>query len=367
MKKILCIMQLPPPLHGASQSNSNLSKSQLINSSYSLEIINLQFAASVAELKSFSFTKIWKALKYGLTIWKKVQTFKPDLVYFTLSPDGFAFYRDALYTAIVKILGYKVLFHLHGKGIKKASENSPFKKSIYQLVFKNTEVICLTTSLFSDIEDVYFTKPFIVPYGIYVDHESFNANPKGNNRKVQILYLGNYKESKGVLILINALDILKKKGLDFHARIVGDAGDLSVDDLMKYVENRSLQDCVEITGPRYGTEKYLEYKAADIFAFPTFYSNEAFPLVNLEAMQFGLPVISTNEGGIAAAIVDNETGFVIEPKNLDQLTDKLATLIVNKELRHRMGSKAKEVFFDQYTLQHFEHNLKNVFEIVLNK
>lgn len=366
MKRILCIMHLPPPLHGASQSNSNLSKSILINNSYSLDIIDLQFATSVADLQTFSFKKIWKGVKYGLIIWKKVRTFKPDLVYFTLSPNGFAFYRDAVYAAIVKGLGCKILFHLHGKGIKKASESSLINKNIYQMVFKNTHVICLTKSLFADIQGVYLTKPFIVPYGISVDKEAVKMDEKNENHKVLILYLGNYKKSKGILILIDALSILKKKGYQFQARLVGDAADVTVNELEKYVADKGLHDDVEVTGPRYGTQKYSEYRAADIFAFPTFYPNEAFPLVNLEAMQFGLPVISTNEGGISDAIMDNETGFVIEPRNLDQLIDKLSVLISNQELRHKMGQRGQEVFFEQYTLDRFERNLKNVFETILN-
>ncbi|MGC3947776.1 MAG: glycosyltransferase family 4 protein [Chryseolinea sp.] len=359
-------MHLPPPLHGASQSNSYLSKSELIKKSFSVDIINLQFAATVADLQTFTLRKIWKGLKYGAIIWRKVRSFKPDLVYFTLSPNGLAFYRDALYTILLKAFGCRIIFHLHGKGIKKASDSSSLHKTIYRMVFNNTQVICLTNSLHKDIDDVSFAKPFIVPYGIKVDKALCDIPFKNTNERVLILYLGNYKESKGVLILIDALTILKKKGYDFQARLVGAAADLTVEDIKKYVDGAGLAGDVLVTGPIYGSEKFAEYKAADIFAFPTFYPNEAFPLVNLEAMQFGLPVVSTNEGGIAEEIINNETGFVIEPQNVEELTDRLAKLINDAELRRGMGEKGRKVFFERYTLEHFEQNMKEVFESALS-
>ena len=147
MKRILCIMHLPPPLHGASQSNYNLAKSNLINSHYKLQIINLQFSSSLTDLRKFSFLKIWKALKYAVIICYEISNFKPDLVYLTLSPNGFAFYRDAFYTFIVKLFRVKILFHLHGKGIKKAVEKSTFRKSIYG-TFIFAPVALLLTSCF---------------------------------------------------------------------------------------------------------------------------------------------------------------------------------------------------------------------------
>jgi glycosyltransferase involved in cell wall biosynthesis len=99
---------------------------------------------------------------------------------------------------------------------------------------------------------------------------------------------------------------------------------------------------VEITGPRYGEEKYGELRKADLFVFPTY--NDAFPLVTLEAMQFALPVISTNEGGVPDIVNDGETGFLVERQNVEQLAEKIALLLQNKELRQMMGQKGYERF-----------------------
>lgn len=358
-------MQLPPPLHGSSQSNAIVAKSNIINKNFDLQIIALHFSNSLSELHRFSFKKIFITLKYCFIIIYKTRVFKPDLVYFTLSPEGYGFLRDSFYVFILQLLQVKIVFHLHGKGIKNSSEKNFFKRALYKRVFKNSDTICLANKLTNDIKSVSLSQPFIVPNGIPVQERFLKNDSKIDCNNIKILFLSNYKESKGVLILIDALIILKKEGYKFQARLVGGPSDLSIDFLKNYIKINEIENQIEIVGPKYNEGKYLELQNADIFVLPTL--NEAFPLVNLEAMQFSLPIITTDEGGISEAVLDGITGFVIEPKNVMQLAEKLSILINNKELRENMGMKGKEIFFKQFTVKHFEENLKAVFEKILNK
>ena len=366
MKKVLCIMQLPPPIHGASLMNSYLSKSKVINDSFNVQVVNLQFASLLKDLKKFSFLKVFKSIYYAGAIFYKVIKYRPHLVYFTISPSGYAFYRDAVYVLILKLFGSKILFHLHGKGIKKETERSSLKRKLYKFVFKNTSVICLANNLTEDIKPVYTAVPYVIPCGIPIHPKSNQKTHKSENI-IQILFLANYIENKGILKLIDAVKILKDQEFIFNVRLVGAPTDLSVEAIENYVRVRDLENCVQVVGPRYDEEKYNEFLTADIFVFPTFYSNEAFPLVNLEAMQFSLPVISTDEGGISEAVINDVTGFVIEPRNTQELADKLSLLIKDKNLREEMGIKGKDRFFKHYTLQHFEENIKNVFDTIIEK
>jgi glycosyltransferase involved in cell wall biosynthesis len=364
MRKVLSIMQLPPPIHGASLMNRYLRESNIINNNFDVQTINLQFSSSQKNIEKFSFLKVLKSFYYALAIFIKAVRFKPDLAYFTLSSSGYAFYRDTFYVLILKLFNLKILFHLHGKGIKKEVEKSILKRKIYKFVFRNTNVICLSSNLAEDIKLVSFSLPYIVPCGIPVVPMS-NQEINKTNKIVQILFLSNYIENKGILKLIDALGLLKDQGVIFNARLVGAPTDLKIETIESYIKKRKLENCVFAVGPRYGEDKYNEFLASDIFAFPTFYSKEAFPLVNLEAMQFSLPVISTNEGGISEAVIDDVTGFVVEPRNVQQLADKLKILIQNKHLREEMGLKGKEHFSKNFTLEHYEQNMKTVFDTIL--
>ncbi len=117
-------------------------------------------------------------------------------------------------------------------------------------------------------------------------------------------------------------------------------------------------------GPKYGEEKSRLFLQADIFCFPTYYPPEAFPLVLLEAMQFGKPVVSTYEGAIPEIVDEGVTGFLVPPKDFHALSEKLEILIADSELRERMGKAGRMKFFEKYTVDIFERNLLKVFEEV---
>ena len=364
-KNILFIIQLPPPVHGASMMNSYLINSKKINSNFNVRVINLQFAKSIKELREFSLLKIYKAIIYYFKIFTNIISFNPDLVYFTITPFGFAFYRDCFYVFLLRLFNKKTVFHLHGKGIKKAINGCLFKKYLYQWVFKKTYVICLSPQLINDIDDVYKLNPFIVPNGIQIQPEIKEKKFRKNVSVPQILFLSNYKRAKGILILIEALGILKNKGFNFYARLVGEPGDLSIDFLENMIKGQHLTEVIQVAGPLYGDDKIAEFQNADIFVFPTYYRNEAFPLVILEAFQFSIPVISTYEGGIPDMIINNESGFLVQIQNAEKLAEKIGILLENKDLRIEMGKKGYERYIKNFTLTQFENNMNETFQNIL--
>ena len=106
------------------------------------------------------------------------------------------------------------------------------------------------------------------------------------------------------------------------------------------------------------------FKQSDIFVFPTEY--ECFPLVLLEAMQFGLPCISTVEGGIPNIIDDGYTGILIPKNNVDALERAIRKLATNPDVTTKMGERAKQKFDNQFTIEIFEQRLIDIFRQCLN-
>lgn len=82
-------------------------------------------------------------------------------------------------------------------------------------------------------------------------------------------------------------------------------------------------------------------------------------------MQFGLHVISTIEGGIPDMVIDNETGLLVEPNNVQMIADKIAILLKDEKLRIKLGKKGYDRFMGNYTISHFENNLNQVFHSIL--
>lgn len=361
--KVLYIVQLPPPVHGVSAMNQYVVSSPVINKGYATQIVPLRFSTNNNQLEKASLSKAWLFLTHGFKIAGVMRRFKPQLVYFTFMPTGFAFYRDALYVMLLKLFSPKIVLHLHGKGIKRSVTEKRWKQRLYRMVFKNTQVISLSNILAGDVADIYENRPYVVPNGIQVNALPAPKQQAGRAGVPQILFLSNYIENKGVLVLMRALAILNKKGYRFNARFVGAPTNLSVERLNEVAAEYGVTGSVEIVGPRYGNEKYEELRRADIFAFPTY--NDAFPLVTLEAMQFALPVVSTDEGGVPDIVNDNETGFLVERRNPQMLAEKLALLLADENLRREMGRKGYERFMNHFTLAHFEQNLKNTLDTIL--
>jgi glycosyltransferase involved in cell wall biosynthesis len=112
-------------------------------------------------------------------------------------------------------------------------------------------------------------------------------------------------------------------------------------------------------------EKEAIFAKSDIFVFPTYYDNETFGLVNLEAMQAKLPIISTPEGGIPDMVEEGENGFIVSQKDAEALADKLEELIKDPQKRKEMGQKGYEKYQRAFTLQVFEERFTDILKKII--
>ena len=115
-------------------------------------------------------------------------------------------------------------------------------------------------------------------------------------------------------------------------------------------------------GKKYNGDKNVFFDNADIFVFPTYYYNECFPLVLLEAMEHAVPCISTREGGVSAIIDDGVNGFMVEKRDANALADRIEFLLTHPEKRLRMGIAGYQKFKNEFTLPKFETRMKQILE-----
>jgi glycosyltransferase involved in cell wall biosynthesis len=363
--KILFIVPLPPPVHGASLRNLSLIESKLINATFTIRVIPFNFAVETNDIGKFSIIKVWKAIQRSFSILYTMFVFRPDMVYFNLSLYGFALYRDVVYAMLLKMFNSKLIYHLRTQGVKKQIIKSNFKKNIFKFIFKKTNIICLSEYLCADVADVYVPKPIVVNNGIEDVSNRFYKKNSREGAPVTILFLSNFARTKGVLEFIESLKILKSKNIKFNALIVGNPLDLSSDYLQEMVNGYGLSGEVKVSGSKHGDDKYNIFNNADIFVLPTYF--EAFPGSILEAMQFGLPVVSTFEGAIPEIVENGVTGLLVEKQNVKELSEKIEQLIRNPDLRLSMGNKGREKFLRSYTLTIFERKMNSVFKTILSE
>jgi len=363
--KILFIMQLPPPVHGASMINKTILDSKLINEKFEADYVNLTTAADVKNIGKLNLKKVFKAFSIYLRVIKKLFSTKYNLVYLTLSPQGLAFYKDALLSLFIKLLGFKLVFHLHGKGIREIVSGNKIKASIYKKTFKNVSVIHLSKLLYFDIENIIAREQvYFLANGIESGNK-FSIEHKSPTNK--ILYLSNMQESKGSYLLLQAAQLLRDKGLDFHIDFVGKwhNDNKFKEKWLKFYKDNNLNECITYHGPRYNDEKHVFFKEARIFALPT--NNDCFPISILEAMSYGASIVSTEEGAIPEIVHNNHNGFLFEKNNPIELALKLEKLLINDNLNSLMQKKAHKKYSELYTKGKFEQDFCSIIQSILTK
>lgn len=365
--KILFILHLPPPVHGAAMVGKWIHDSKLLNDTFDCRYINLTAAANLSDIGKVGFKKVISFSKMMMRIRRSVKVFQPDLVYVTPNASGGAFYKDFLVVNMLKRMGCRVLCHYHNKGVKRR-QSYALDDQLYRLFFRNIKVLLIVPQLYDDmkkylrIRDTYFC-PNGVP--MKLDHE---PEADRHNEVPEILYLSNLFVSKGILDLLDALYLLRGDGYKFHCTVVGaEAAAMNGEKLKQEIDSRHLQNMVEYVGPKYGDEKDMYLDRADIMAFPTYYPKECFPLVNLEAMERKIPVVSTREGGIPYMIKDGKTGMLCPSRDPIELAHVLAKLIKNPERRIEMAEAGYQYFKSEFTIDKFIERLINVLNRVLEE
>ena len=160
-----------------------------------------------------------------------------------------------------------------------------------------------------------------------------------------LLNVGGLRKPKGHIVLLEAAAILKKKGIAFLFVIAGE-GKLR-QHLEVVIEDLRLERYVRLLGQRDDIPELMA--AADVFVLSSLW--EGLPLVVLEAMASGLPVVSTNVGGVPELVVDNETGFLVPPENPQLLAEAIERMLsLPEHQRLAMGQAGKKRIEENFTL-----------------
>ncbi|HYA77255.1 MAG TPA: glycosyltransferase family 4 protein [Verrucomicrobiae bacterium] len=212
----------------------------------------------------------------------------------------------------------------------------------------------------------YFTKRELLEYykvpeeKIRVIHNGVDTSkfkPAENKRKIKeelgfkvddlaILSVGRLYARKGLFTLIESMpDVIKRfKNAKFIISGKGQSDEMRK--LINYADRIGVKNSIIFTG--YYPDKKLPklYQAADVFAFSTFYEHHPFAV--LEALSTGLPVVTTNVGGIPETIENGKNGFLVEPFNPKQFADRILYLLEHPAEASEMGLFARKTILERF-------------------
>jgi glycosyltransferase involved in cell wall biosynthesis len=130
-----------------------------------------------------------------------------------------------------------------------------------------------------------------------------------------------------------------------------------------FIERERIADHVMFIGPVSRAQKCSVYESADLFVFPGI-QQEGQPLVVIEAMAAGLPIICTDRGCLRETIVEGETGLMVRSGDISGLAERILWCLNNPIELHRMGSFSKERYQKLYTRDQFIKNMARVLSLV---
>ncbi len=177
-----------------------------------------------------------------------------------------------------------------------------------------------------------------------VDPERFRPVERPTGGPLRIVSVGTLHEVKGQVHLVDACARLAARGVPFRCRFIGDGPDREM--LAARIGELGLADHVELVGRRTSDEVARELAEADVLVAPSVPTRsgkrEGIPVVLMEAMATGLPVVASRLSGIPELVADGSSGLLVPPGDPDALADALARLAGDDALRSRLGAAGRE-------------------------
>ena len=287
--------------------------------------------------------RLWLAAVEILRFIVEILTHRVTLVHCHAAELG-SFWRKSIFGLLARARRIPVLFHLHGAEMKDFydAQPAPIRRLISWILERYSAVVVLSPSWADWVRSVAPKASVFVLHN-YVRMPAAQGRRAGEG-PVKVLFLGIIGHRKGVYDLLPAFAeaLQARPGMKL---LVGGNGE--VEQARMRAAELGLGDSVEFLGWVGGDRKNELLAAADIFVLPSY--NEGLPISLLEAMSWGVPVVSTTVGGIPELIRDGTDGYLIEAGDVPALARRLAELAGDPDLRRRMGRAGREQVAESFS------------------
>ena len=274
-----------------------------------------------------------------------------------------SFYRKYVFFLLAKyIFRKKVIYHIHG--------------AMYHLFYANaSRFVQRRIRHFIDTADClivlsewwkhYFAENFnpgiiqIIPNIV-----SANVTPrvKQDTEVTRFLFLGRIGERKGVYDLLEVLQLHRDALQGKYVLELG--GDGETEKLKRLITQYQLSDSVKFLGFITGDQKEQQLRKADVYLLPSYH--EGLPISILEAMSYGLPIISTNVGGIPEVVIPHENGLLVKPGDHTAIFGAMRFFIDHPKKTRKFGLRSYELVAQRYFPAPVMRSLAELYQVILS-
>lgn len=279
---------------------------------------------------------VFHALTDQFRFWGMITKFGPDIIHLNPSLDLKSFIRDGLFVFLGKLRRRKVLVFFRGWQKPFELKVSGVFKPFFTITYKRADAFIVLAKEFSDSLRLWGVSVPISIGSTAVDDNllaGFSVDEKAElvekAEVIRLLYLARLERDKGVMELFSAVKTLLEQGFNLSLTIAG-SGPVS-DELEQQIKTLGdKKDAIKLVGYVRGAEKRAIFSSHHIFCFPTQYG-EGMPNALLEAMAFGLPVITCPVGGIADFFEDGKMGVLIEEAAPNLIAVAISSSLENRD------------------------------------
>ena len=280
------------------------------------------------------------------------------------------FFRDGLYSLITPKSTKRIIFY---RGWNPSFEKIITTSWLLKFWFRNTflkadHIIVLSSEFKAKLQEWGYKGPISIETTL-VDEQLLNGQTwdsvfeyRAMIKQPSLLYLGNVSRAKGVWEIVDSLNHFNGNSLTQDIRLIIAGAGQQLKALQKYTKNNGLN--VTFLGYVRDKQKAQAFKNGHIYIFASYH--EGMPNSVLEAMAFGLPVITTRVGGIPDFFKEGIMGIYLDNREPEHITEKIEYLLERPELMKNMSeynyNYAKEHFYAGKVAKRLENIINNVIE-----
>lgn len=358
MKRRICMIVPNPMVKGGIAAVANGYRGSSLEKDYEITYIESYEDGSKLD-------KLLKGIKGYFQFAKVLLFHKPDIVHIH-SSFGPSFYRKMPFIYMASWANIPIINHIHGADFNEFYVNASKEKKekIRKVYSKCSLLIALSEEWKDKLSEIVPEKKIVIVENYSILHGDALEQRLKRKCNNTILFLGELGKRKGCYDIPDVIEKVKEVVPDVKFILAGAGSENDEQAIKQSIEDKKLIKNTMFPGWVRGKEKDKLLREADVFFLPSY--NEGMPMSVLDAMGYGLPIVSTNVGGIPKIVLNGENGFCCSPGNIEEFVKAISELLSNQEVRELAGRASERIVKERYSLDAHLKLLEEVYERVRN-
>jgi len=366
--KVLLISPSPPPVGGIQSWTINL-----INHFRYQDQIELCYEDTAVKYRGVLELNIWNRITAGIRVTKDVikamkqliRIHNPDVIHLTSSA-SLALLKDYLIIREAKKFNVPVIIHWHFGRIPDLAIKKNWEWYLISFLIRRISFsIVIDNHSYKSLCDAGFKNVANIPNPVSEELVKIANNQKNVERQIEegkVVFVGHVYVNKGIYELVEACVSLPVVN---QLKVIGPIMNEVQPELEKIASKRGSGEWLILTGAKSSEEVFAEIRSAELLVLPSY--TEGFPIVILEAMAMGCPVVATNVGAISDMLNINSdlpAGICISVKDIEALKVSIEKLLSDKELSTKYGQNGLIRVLENFTADKIFKEYQKVWQTV---